>query len=160
MTKAKIENIIKEEKLKGDKGDFTKYTVFAGGQVYICFSDRVKDLVGTEVEFEVKEKEYKGNIDKVMTLPKIGGQGFGNKGGGGWKGKSPEELLQARETMTMAYHAQVVSALVSQGVIKSSKEAFDTMRREYHQTMQAYKGSVPQKKSTPDFGDPPEPFEN
>jgi hypothetical protein len=83
---------------------------------------------GQEIEFQEEAgKEYTDNEGMTrqnwkMILPKTGGGSY-QGGGGGWKGKSKEELLQGLLTMTFSYSKDLTQTAVEQKLIKDMADA-------------------------------------
>ena len=109
--------------------------------IYDSFEKSMPTMEGKEVEegkdFTVGTSVYQGKTQYIMNLA---GSGGNNSGGGKRYGKSPEEIQTSQQSMSMSFAKDVIVALINSGVIKDAGSAFDTMRREYHDIMDAYKG--------------------
>jgi hypothetical protein len=96
------------------------------GKVYSCFSKRVMEKIGQEVEFEEVVRDYQGKPQYTMNLPKEGGgQGFKKWGGGG---KSNQEIALGGKTMLLSYVKDVVVAGIEKGLILQIDAAFSEIK--------------------------------
>ena len=92
---------------------------------YSCWQAHASELKeGAEVEFTEEGKEYTDNegitrTNWKMTLP----QKPGFSGGGGYRGKSKEEIEAQRQTMIMAYAKDLIVPFIEAKVVKEVSDA-------------------------------------
>jgi hypothetical protein len=114
--KAKILSATPKEYNKKDGTKGTLYHVVAdNGKIYTCFSDRVKEKIGQEVEFEEVGKLYNNEMQYTMNLPKEAGSFQGKQ----FKqyGKSPEEAIVGAKCMVLSYCKDLVVACTGTEVL-------------------------------------------
>lgn len=109
--KAKILSVTPKSYANGEK---TLYKVITGeGKEYTCFSERIKDKIGQEIEFDVVEKEYNGEKQYTMNLPKEGGSKS-------WSGKPYGDPILTAKTMLMAYSKDIINAMITKDLLKTA----------------------------------------
>ena len=105
--KAKIESAKAGRTFEGSNGTVQVYEVVAAGVIYDCLNKRIMELVGQEVEYEVK----KASDAKYHDTMKLAGPGGQQSGGRTFSGKpfqiafgqtAEGEKLRAK-TMTLSY---------------------------------------------------------
>ncbi len=114
--KAKIDSAKAGRTFEGNNGTVQVYEVVAGGIIYDCLNKKCTELVGQEVEFDVK----KASDPKYHDTMKLAGSGGSQQAGGGKYGNRPFTIgfnqtiegarLQAKE-MALAYSKDVAIAL-------------------------------------------------
>ena len=89
------------------EGKTLYHVVCDDGKMYTCFSQRIKDMVGQTIEFDVVEKEYKGEKQYTLNLPKDPNapQGFF----GGAKRPFTPSFKDSREAVVLGGKTMVLS---------------------------------------------------
>jgi hypothetical protein len=104
--KAKILSATPKEYNKKDGTKGTLYTVISdNGKTYSCFSNRIPEKVGQEVEFDEVENTYNNTKQYVMNLAKENNI-FQQKAKS--YGKSHEELIITAKCMVLSYCKDLV----------------------------------------------------
>lgn len=142
--KAKILAVVEQK--YGNEGKKLYKVVADNDKEYTCFSERIKDMKGQEVEFEeVQGKEYNGERPWIMNLPKEGGSGGGFQGKGGFRpaGKSPEEIETNKRTMIMSYAKDIGIKMYEKSDGKLSvTDVMDNVCEAYNRMMFVVNGPV------------------
>lgn len=118
----------------GKDGEVQVYEVVAGGAIYDCMNKQIMEYIGKEVECEVKQPSDP-KYHATIKLPKSGGNGGGNWGGGkkGYQlafSQTVEGEKSRAKTMVLAYAKDVVVQRMASGSttieddIKSIKKVY------------------------------------
>lgn len=121
--KAKIESV-KPTRTFGDP-PVQVYEVVAGGVVYDCMDKKCTEMVGKEVEFNVKEASDP-KYHPRMSFPKEGGQFAIGKGGRGYQiafGQTAEGEKLRTKAMVLSYAKDIVVQYMA--MIKTDKPFTD-----------------------------------
>ena len=114
MTKAKVLSVTPKTYSNGTKTLY--HVVTEDGKLYTCFSERIKSKIGMEVEFDVVEKEYNGEKQYTMNLPKDSNAPQNFFGGkkpfvASFKDSREAVILQAK-SMVLSYCKDTVNKMV------------------------------------------------
>jgi len=152
---------IQKGQRKDGKGEWQKLSFKAkdgdGEHWFDSFSTRLfpNIVVGNTIEADVNisQREYDGNTytDRKVTQIYVDGQPVGQKSGGGWRGKSPEELELSRKSYALSYAKDLcVADKIKLMDITKQAQVFerwmaDDARTTVEPTSTAVKPTVPEK---------------
>lgn len=104
--RGKGKNVVEVVLEKKKKDGVTPYWVIViEGKEYYDSKGAFKDKKGQEVEFEWSDSDD----GKITFINPVGG----SRGGGGYKAKSPEEIMLQKKAFSLSYAKDQVNALIN-----------------------------------------------
>lgn len=121
---------------EGQNKVYHEFTVLDNPVIFSCWQP-MDQKAGDIIDFE-PQGEIKTFKDKSFQKARLAGSTTTGKGGG-FRGKSPEELKQQRHSFSASYAKDIVVAMINQGIL-TTPALIDTTLLHYDKKFQEIMG--------------------